>query len=159
MRQLFAELMGIDVGKSLFLYLGKDQKPTPIRCAVAEFRANNGVLTAQRLMIDTGAVQAQGKGFIDLRNEELNLALSGKPKHFRLLRIAAPITLKGRLASPKLGIDFAKAAPQLGMAAALGAAVSPVAAILPLISFGGAKDADCGALLAQAAAAGAPMGH
>jgi hypothetical protein len=146
MRQLLAELMGIDVGKSLFLYLSNDQKPTPVRCAVAEFRARDGVLTAQRLLIDTGAVQAQGKGVIDLRNETLNLALSGKPKHFRLIRVAAPITLTGRLDQPKLGV-----------AAVLGAVVSPLAAILPFISLGTVKDADCSALLAEAAADGAPV--
>jgi AsmA family protein len=157
MSQLFAELMGIDVGKSLFLYLSKDQKPTPVRCAVAEFRAHDGVLTAQRLLIDTGAVQATGKGTIDLRNETLNLALSGKPKHFRLIRIAAPITLTGRLDNPKVGVDFARAAPRLGAAAVLGAALSPAAAILPFISLGGTKDADCSALLAEAAADGAPV--
>ncbi len=157
MSQLFAELMGIDVGKSLFLYLSNDKKPTPVRCAVAEFRAHDGVLTAQRLLIDTGAVQAQGKGTIDLRNETLNLSLSGKPKHLRLLRIAAPITLTGRLDNPKPGVDLAKAAPQLGAAAVLGAVVSPLAAILPFISLGGTKDADCSALLAEAAADGAPV--
>jgi hypothetical protein len=157
MRQLLAELMGIDVTKSLFLYLSKDQKPTPVRCAVAEFQANNGVLTARRILIDTGAVQAQGKGTIDLKNETLNLALTGKPKHFRLVRVAAPITLKGRLDSPKLGVDLGKAAPQLGAAVVLGALVNPVAAVLPFLSFGTAKNADCSALLAEAAADGAPV--
>jgi hypothetical protein len=157
MRQLFAELLGIDVGKSLFLYLAKDQTPTPVRCAVAEFRAHDGVMSVQRLMIDTGVVQAQGQGVIDLRNEQLNLALSGKPKHFRLIRVAAPITLKGRFSHPQMGVDIAKAAPQLGIAAALGALVSPIAAILPFVSLGGVKDADCGALLAEAAADGAPV--
>jgi AsmA family protein len=104
-------------------------------------------------------VRAEGGGVIDLRNETLNLAISGKPKHFRLLRIAAPITLKGRLDDPKLGVDLAKAAPQAGAAIALGALVSPLAAILPFISMGGAKDADCGALLAEAATHGAPVGR
>jgi AsmA family protein len=156
MRQLFAELMGIDVGRSLFLYLSHDQKPTPVRCAVAEFRANNGVLTAQRLLIDTGAVQAQGAGVIDLRDETLNLSLNGKPKHFRLIHLAAPITLKGRLDEPKVGVDLGKALPQLGAAAALGVVASPLAAIVPFVSLGTTKDADCGALLAEAAADGAP---
>jgi hypothetical protein len=157
MRQLFAELLGIDAARSLFLYLSKDQKPTPVRCAVAEFRAQGGVLTAQRLLLDTGAVQAQGGGQIDLRNETLNLAISGKPKHFTLLHINAPITLKGRLNDPKLGVDFGKAAPQLAGAVILGAALTPFAAILPFISGGQAKDADCGALLTEAATHGAPV--
>ena len=159
MRRLLAELMGVDVTRSLFLYLSKDQKPTPVRCAVAEFKAHDGVLTAQRLLIDTGDVLAQGGGTVNLRDETLNLALNGEPKHFRLIRIAAPITLKGRLDDPKLGIDIRKALPQVGAAVALGAVASPFAAILPFVGLGTAKDANCGALLAEAAANGAPVGH
>ena len=151
MRQLFAELLGIDVGRSLFLYLSKDQTPTPVRCAVAEFDAHDGVLTARRLLIDTAAVRAEGGGTVDLRDETLNLELSGKPKHFRLLHLAAPITLKGRLDDPKVGVDLAKAAPQLGAAVVLGVVATPFAAILPFIAGGQAKDADCGALLSEAA--------
>jgi uncharacterized protein involved in outer membrane biogenesis len=158
MRRLFAELLGLDVGRSLFFYLSKDQKPTAVRCAVAEFRAQDGLLTAQRLIVDTADMQAQGGGVINLRDETVNLAISGKPKHFRLLRIAAPITLKGRMDDAKLRIDFSKAGPQLGAAAILGATLSPFAAILPFIATGTAKDADCGALLAEAQTHGAPIG-
>jgi uncharacterized protein involved in outer membrane biogenesis len=157
MRQLLAELMGIDATKSLFLYLARDQTPTPVRCAVAQFDARGGVLTARRLIIDTGAVRAEGGGTIDMRNETVNLALSGKPKHFRLIRIAAPITLKGGWGHPKIGVDLEKAAPQVGLGVVLGALVSPLAAVLPFISGGTAKDADCAALTHEAAAAGAPL--
>jgi uncharacterized protein involved in outer membrane biogenesis len=159
MRQLLAEAMGIDVTKSLFLYLSKDQKPTPVRCAVAEFKGHDGVLTAQRLLIDTGDVLAQGGGTVNLRDETLNLEITGKPKHFRLIRLAAPITLKGRLDDPKIGVDLAKAAPQAGAAVALGVFATPFAAILPFVNLGTGKDANCGALLAEAAANGAPVGH
>jgi len=159
MRQLLAELMGVDVTRSLFLYLSHDQKPTPVRCAVAEFKAQGGVLTAQRLLIDTGDVLAQGGGTVNLRDETLNLELNGKPKHFRLIRLAAPITLKGRLDAPKLGIDLGKALPQVGAAAVLGAVATPFAAVLPFIGLPTAKDANCSALLAEAAANGAPVGH
>ena len=156
MRRLFAELMGVDVSHSLFLYLSKDNKPTPVRCAVAEFRAQNGVLTAQRILLDTGAVQATGKGVIDLRNETLDVTLKGKPKHFRLVRLAAPITLKGRFDQPKLGVDVGKSAGQLVAATLLGALVNPAAAIIPFIATG-TKDADCHALLQEAALEGAPV--
>ena len=159
MRKLLAEMMGVDVTRSLFLYLSKDQKPTPVRCAVAEFKAQGGVLTAQRLLIDTGDVLAQGGGTVNLRDETLNLRLNGAPKHFRLIRLAAPITLTGRLDAPKFGIDLSKAAPQAAEAVALGVFASPAAAILPFIGLGTAKDANCGALLAEAAADGAPVGH
>jgi hypothetical protein len=159
MRQLFAEVMGVDVARSLFLYLSKNNSPTPIRCAVAEFRAQNGVLSVQRLLIDTAAVQATGKGVIDLRNETLKLAISGKPKHFRVLHLAAPITLEGRLDDPHAGLDIGKAAPQLAISAALGAVVAPLAAVLPFIAPGAPRDADCTALVAEAQRLGAPVSH
>ena len=137
--------------------MAKDQTPTPVRCGVAEFQSRGGIMTAQRIILDTGVVQAQGTGVIDLRTETLNLSLSGKPKQFRLLRLAAPITLKGTFAQPKVGVDVGKAAGQIGVGVLLGAVVSPLAVVLPFVAAGTAKDADCGALLDQAADYGAPV--
>jgi len=109
MRRLLAELMGIDVGRSLFLYCRTTRSRRQCAARSPSSATRGGVLTAQRLLIDTAAVRAEGGGVIDLRKETLNLAINGKPKHFRLLRLAAPITLKGRLDDPKLGVDVAKA--------------------------------------------------
>jgi hypothetical protein len=69
----------------------------------------------------------------------------------------APITLKGTLLHPKPGVDAGKAAGQIGLAAAVGAVFAPLAAILPFIEPGLAKDADCAALVGQAKAQGAPV--
>ncbi|MEJ0066936.1 MAG: hypothetical protein WDM85_17240 [Caulobacteraceae bacterium] len=92
-----------------------------------------------------------------MRNETLNLAISGKRKAFHTVACCCADHAEGRLDDPKLGIDFAKAAPQLGAAAILGATLSPFAAILPFVSGGTAKNADCGALLSEAATHGAPV--
>jgi hypothetical protein len=156
-RKALAELMGIDAANGIFLLITKDHGQTPIRCAVANFRAQNGVLGVQSMVVDTGVVLAKGGGAINLRNETMNLALYGKNKKFRFIRIAAPITVKGSLASPRMGVDIAKAAPQAGIAVALGALVSPLAAILPFIGPPLAKDADCAGLIGQAEARGAPV--
>ncbi|MGH7024339.1 MAG: AsmA family protein [Caulobacteraceae bacterium] len=158
MRQAFAELMGIDVARGLILILTKNHGATPIRCAVADFRARDGVLQAQSIVLDTGVVIATGSGDVNLRDETMNLAFAGKPKKFRLLRIGAPITLKGPLEKPKLGVDVAKAAPQAALSVALGALAWPLAAIVPFIA-PGAKGADCATLTAQAEARGAPVGR
>jgi len=56
-------------------------------------------------------------------------------------------------------VDVAKAAPQAVASVALGALVTPVAAILPLIGPGLAKDADCASLISQAQVRGAPTGR
>ena len=159
MRSAFAELMGIDVARGLFEILTKNHGSTPIRCAVADFRATDGVLHAQSIVFDTGVVIATGSGDVNLRDETMNLAFAGRPKKFRLIRIGAPITVKGSLEQPKIGVDVAKAAPQAVASVALGALVTPVAAILPLIGPGLAKDADCASLISQAQVRGAPTGR
>jgi hypothetical protein len=157
MRQAFAELMGIDVARGLILILAKNHGSTPIRCAVADFKATDGVLRAQSIVLDTGVVIATGSGEVNLRDETMNLVFSGKPKKFRLLRIGAPITIKGSLSAPKPGVDIVKAAPQLAVATALGAFVAPLAAVLPFVGPGLAKDANCAALVGEAEARGAPV--
>ncbi len=156
MRQTLAELMGIDATKGLFMLLTKNQSQTPIRCAVADFHAQAGILTARTFVFDTGVVLATGTGDIDLRDEELNLQLNGKPKKFRLVRIGAPITVKGPLASPKFGVDVPKAAGQLAVSGLLGAVVAPLSALLPFVYPGLAKNADCAALERQVAMVDAP---
>ncbi|MBV9541463.1 MAG: hypothetical protein JO167_09350 [Alphaproteobacteria bacterium] len=86
------------------------------------------------------------------------MVVVGKPKEFRIGRIHAPITVTGSLAHPTVGIKAEQAILQGGLAAALGF-LSPIAAILPFVDPGLAKDANCGGLTATAAAQGAPVGH
>jgi uncharacterized protein involved in outer membrane biogenesis len=156
-RQALAELMGVNVIKGLGLYLSNSQAQTGVRCAVANFQATDGVLNARTLVLDTDPVLATGKGSIDLRTEAIDVALQGHPKHFQLIHLNAPVTIGGKLRSPKMGVDAGKAAPQIVAAVALGAFLSPVAALLPFVDPGLAKNADCAGLVAEAAAKGAPV--
>ncbi len=156
-RQVFAELLGIDATKGLFMLLSKDQHQTDIRCAVADFRVHNGNLQAQQILIDTDVVGITGSGNINLNDETLNLAFSGKPKKFRLIRIDAPITIGGHLTSPAFGIKPGGALAQAGGAVVLAAAINPALAILPFINFSYAHDANCAGLLNTAHSLGAPV--
>jgi uncharacterized protein involved in outer membrane biogenesis len=145
-RKTIANMLGVNLDRTAFLLLTRNKTDTPIRCAVADFKASDGVLTADRVVVDTGAVQGLGSGDIDLRDETLNLRLKGRPKKFSLLHLNAPITLTGSLAAPKIGVDLTKAIPQAAGAVALGVVAAPLAAILPFIGPGLAKNADCQAL-------------
>lgn len=147
MRQAFAELMGVNVGKGLSLLLSKDGRETPIRCAVADFRAQGGVLRAERLVIDTGVVLATGTGTLNLATERMHLEIDGESKKPRLLRLWAPITIDGPLRSPRLGVKKTEVVKQGAAALVLGAVASPLAAILPFLEPGGAKDVNCARLL------------
>jgi AsmA family protein len=156
-RQAFAELLGINVTKALGLLLAKDQSQTEVRCAMAHFQANDGVLRANRIIFDTGPVLGTGSGTVNLGTERMAFRIEGHPKEMRLVRLMAPITVGGPIVAPKIGIEPGKAIVQGGIAAALGTLVTPLAAILPFIDPGLADDANCGALLASAKNQGVPV--
>ncbi len=148
-RQAFAELLGINVGKGLSLLLSKSPKQTDLNCAVADFDVSGGVMRARNIVIDTGVVVSHGQGDVNLGTESLNLRLSGQSKKPRLLRLWAPITVKGTLAHPKLGVEGSAVAAQAGIVGALAVLVHPLAALFAVATPGGAHGANCGALLAH----------
>jgi uncharacterized protein involved in outer membrane biogenesis len=156
-RKAFAELLGIDVFKGLGLLFAKNQDKTDLRCAVADFDTKNGVMTANHIVFDTGPVLGLGSGSINLDTERMDFRLQGHPKKFRIGHLAAPITVTGPIMAPKPGIQAGGAIAQGGVALALSSVLSPLAAILPFIDAGLAKDAPCGALIAQAEQRGAPV--
>jgi len=156
-RQAFAELLGINVASALGLLLTGDQSQTDVHCAVADFAAKNGVMALRQFVFDTPVVMATGEGTVDLKNEQIDLAITGHPKKPQLIRVRAPITIKGPFDHPSIGVDPKSAIVQGGLAAGVALVLSPLAAILPFVDPGLGKDADCGALLAQAKVQGAPI--
>lgn len=155
-RKAFAELAGVNIVKGLGLYLKKDMSTTPINCAVAHFETRNGLMSANNIVFDTGPVLINGKGTVNLDTERLDFTMRGHDKKFRLVRVLLPVTIKGPLMAPKLGVEPGSAIAQGGAALGLGTLLSPLAAVLPFIDPGLAKDANCGALLAEAGRQGAP---
>jgi uncharacterized protein involved in outer membrane biogenesis len=150
MRAAFAELLGINVTAGLGKLLSGDTGTSEIRCAVADFTVNSGVATARTFVIDTTPVLAKGAGTINLGAETMNLRIDGETKEARLIRLWSPITISGPLTAPKIGIDAASVAGQVGLGAALGALINPLVALLPFVDPGLAKDANCGALISGA---------
>lgn len=155
-REAFAELIGVNVTRGLGLLLTEDQSRTEVRCAVAHFKGSRGVLRADPIVFDTGPVLGRGEGEIDLGRERINFRLDGAPKEARLVRLMAPVTVRGPMLAPEVGVEAAGAIAQGGLAVALGVVAAPLAALLPFVDPGLAEDAACGALIAQARQAGAP---
>jgi hypothetical protein len=56
-------------------------------------------------------VLVEGGGTIDMKRETTNLRVQGKPKHFRLLRVRAPVTVSGRWDAPVVGVEAGPTAP------------------------------------------------
>jgi uncharacterized protein involved in outer membrane biogenesis len=150
--QALAELTGINVTRGLGLLLKKDETKTSIRCGVLDFQAQQGALNAKNLFVDTTDVLIQGGGDIQLRTEDLDLAIHGDPKKLRLTRVRTPITAKGTLRHPAIGVDVGKLAGQGTVATALGTLLTPVAAVIAFIDPGRAKNKDCVASVTEASA-------
>jgi uncharacterized protein involved in outer membrane biogenesis len=152
-RESLAELTGINVVRGLGLLLARDQSKIDVRCGVAQFDVRNGIAHTRTMVIDTRTMLIHGEGDVNLRDETLNLRLQGEPKRVRLVRVAAPITLRGRWRDPNVGVDVGHAAGQGGLATLLASVLSPIAVVLPFVDAGLAHDANCQELLAQSAPA------
>jgi AsmA family protein len=150
MRAAFAELMGINLTAGLFKLLNDDDSTAEIRCAVADFTVSGGTATARTFVIDTTPVLAHGSGTIDLGAETMNLRIDGETKEARLVRLWAPILVQGPLTRPRVDVDRAEVAAQVGLGAILGALVNPFAALAAFVDPGLAEDANCGALISSA---------
>jgi uncharacterized protein involved in outer membrane biogenesis len=128
-RASLAEMTGIDL-RGLGLLLTKSTQEADIRCGAAAFKAHDGTLTAQHIILDTEPVLIVGEGQIHLDTEALDLLLRGHPKKLRLFRLRSPVLLRGTLSHPAFNIGSQ--------------------GVLQVIDPGQTKDADCAALLAAA---------
>jgi AsmA family protein len=127
MRASLAELIGTDL-RGLGLALEKSRQETPVRCGAANFTAQQGVFTLQRLVLDTAPVLISGEGSVHMDTEALDLRIRGEPKSLRLLRLRAPLSIRGVLAHPQIGLEHGESK-------------------LLLVDRGRAKDEDCAALV------------
>ncbi|MGD0959377.1 MAG: AsmA family protein, partial [Methylomonas sp.] len=131
------------------LLLGKD-KSTDIRCAVGDFKVENGLLNSDVFVLDTTDSNIAGKMRINLKDEALDAEVEAHPKDFSLLSARTPITVGGTLKNPSIGLDTKELALRGASAAVLGAFLSPLAAIIPFIELGLGKDSDCRELIQEA---------
>jgi uncharacterized protein involved in outer membrane biogenesis len=150
----FAELLGIDVDRA-FLFNSKGD--TTMRCAIADFQAHDGTLTARNFLFDSDVVKATGTGTVNLGDETLALEIMGAPKKFTLFRLRAPIEVSGPWQHPKVGLKYGAIAMQAAASIALGVLATPLAAILPFVDPGLAKNADCTAVVTGAQQRGTPV--
>ena len=79
-----------------------------------------------------------------------DLKIDGESKRPRLLRLWAPILVRGSLAAPSVGVETGSVVTQAGLTGLLAAVVAPVAALFAFVDPGLAEDANCGSLIAGA---------
>ena len=142
------EAAGIDIAELAPLLFGDDQT-TRIRCAVGDFKVNDGVLTSDIFVFDTTDSNLQGDAVIDLREETINARIHTSPKDQSILALKTPIIVSGKLKSPGIGLEPLELGAR-GVGAAILGALFPPAAIIPFIELGLGEDSDCRELIAIA---------
>ena len=148
---LFAvELVGLDVFEALGVGVSDKSKPTPLRCAVIDFKVERGVVTPRSLVVDTGDSRIGGEGTASLETEALDLRFVPHPKDPSLFSLRTPVLVKGTFKKPSVGVEPGPLIARAGVAAALGVLLTPFAAILAFIDPGLGDDADCAGLEAAA---------
>ena len=144
---LMIEIVGLDGGEIVKFLVGGDRK-TAIRCAVASFKVQDGVATSQTLVLDTDDTNIGGTGWVNLRDETIDMTLRPEPKDKSILSVRSPIRLGGTFSDPSFAVEKGPLALRAGAAILLGI-VNPFAALLPLIETGPGTDSNCGELLAS----------
>ena len=147
---LALRLANLDLANAL-VAAAKGNQPIPVRCLVADFTAQKGVLTPDPLLLDTEHTLVQGTGRLSLADESLDLRLVAQPKDGSLVALRGPIDVQGTLAHPAVQPELGNAIARAGAAIGLGIVAGP-AALLPLIEVGKPVQVDCAQHLEQARA-------
>jgi AsmA family protein len=111
-RASLAELTGVDL-RGLGLIMTRSSRDVTVRCAAADFEIHSGLMQLTRFFIDSEPVFISGEGRVLLDPETLDLRLRGEPKRLRLLRIKAPVLVRGTLLQPKFSVGGGESGLQL----------------------------------------------
>jgi len=147
--KLAVVLTNLDLARATQLLVSGDTN-SQIRCIVADFVAEDGTMFARRLVMDTEVERVVGDGSVDFAQERYDLKLDAKSKRPSIVALRGPIVVDGTFKSPQVHPAMGPIAARVGASVALGAALTPIAALLPLIDVGGNANADCGALIDEA---------
>src|SRR5471032_1447742 len=145
------EAAGLNVANAVFVKLFGDEQ-VKLNCMISDFAVTNGRADTRRFVLDTDNAVVNVNGDVDLTRETLNLDVRPETKGARILSLRSPLYAQGTFAHPDVGPYKGPLALKSGAAVALASAVTPLAALLPLVNLHKAPDTDCAAALAQAEA-------
>ena len=151
---ILLEFMGLDGGEVIKFLLSGDRN-VQLRCAAAAFDVKQGLMSSRAIVLDTSDTVITGEGQISLRNETLDVLLKPKPKDMSILSLRSPLRIGGTFAHMSAGPEKVALAGRAGLALLLGA-INPLLALAATIETGPGVNADCAAVLKQAAQPTAP---
>ena len=136
---LALEAAGLDLAQGLGVWI-KGDDALPVHCAVASLVAERGVFRPKVMVLDTDDSTVWVDGSLSLATETLDLRAVVTPKDFSPLALRAPLTVRGSLTAPVVGVDRSVVGRKAAAAVVL-AFINPLAALIPLIDPGDADEA------------------
>ncbi len=146
---LYVALAQLHVGNAALDWLS-GMKQERIPCAVMRLGARHGLLKTRTFLIDTPSANILGRGTVDMKNQALHLTVYTKPKHVTIVSARGPLHVGGTFKKPTFHVSRIALIERAGAAVALGALLTPAAALLPLIDTAPGHKVDCPALLNKA---------
>jgi uncharacterized protein involved in outer membrane biogenesis len=146
---LIIELVGLDIAEALGFALSEDQ-PVAVRCMVGDFGIKDGYVKSRAMVFDTTDTNVTGEAWANLKDETFDVKMLAHPKDMSPLSVRTPVGMAGTFADPHVSIDASGALARGAAAVALGALLTPLAALIPLIETGGGEDSPCAALINNA---------
>jgi uncharacterized protein involved in outer membrane biogenesis len=144
---LMMELAGVDVVEALGIALTGEDPSLPVRCTIADFIVSDGVVKTKLFLMDTTDTNLVADGTINLHNEAIDLRLAARPKDISLFSARTPVIVGGTLKKPAPRPEATPLVAKGAASVALGALLTPAAAILPWVELGLEKDSPCRALV------------
>lgn len=146
---ILLEYIGLDGGE-VIKFLVRGDRNVQLQCAAIAFDVNQGLMTSRAIVLDTSDTLVTGEGRINLAQETLDILLKAAPKDRSILSFRSPLRIGGTFGAPTAGPEKAALAGRVGLALLLGA-INPLLGLAATIETGPGKDADCAAVLRQAA--------
>ncbi|NDL64622.1 AsmA family protein [Acerihabitans arboris] len=142
------EIAGLNVGNYVVGKLfGDDQ--VKINCAAADLGVRNGLATPRLFVFDTENAVINIAGTTNLASERLDLSINPDSKGVRIVTLRSPLYVRGTFKHPDAGVKPGPLIARGAVAVALGAVLTPAAALLALISPSGGEENQCGPILQE----------
>jgi AsmA family protein len=141
-------LTNLDLANAAELLLRGD-KNAQVSCAVVSGKITDGTFVPQIFVVDSSQEKITGKGEIDFRDERYKLRIKADSKRPSLVALRGPIRIEGTFKHPHVVPEAGPVVMRVAAALALGALLTPPAALLALADPGDAHDSNCAALIAK----------
>ncbi|WNN48710.1 AsmA family protein [Siccibacter colletis] len=142
------EILGLNVGNFVVGQIFGDDE-VRVNCAAANLNLQNGVARPQIFAFDTENALINITGTASFASEQLDLTIDPESKGVRIVTLRSPLYVRGSFNNPQYGVKAGPLIARGAVAAALGALVTPAAALLALISPSEGQENQCQTILSQ----------